>query len=74
MRTTITLDQDVAAAVEAMRRDDGVGISEVVNRLVRRGLAVSPPARERFRQETFALGVKLDITNVAEVLELLDDE
>lgn len=72
MRTTLTLDDDVVAAINQVRRDEGVGISEAVNRLLRESLARSRP-RHRYRHRTADLGLKVDVANVAEVLELLDD-
>jgi len=39
MRTTVTLDEDVAAAIEAERATRGETFREALNRLVRRGLA-----------------------------------
>jgi len=71
MRTTITLDDDVAAAVQQIRRERGVGVSEAVNRLVRAGLTVRS-SRRPFRQRSASVGLKVDVTNVAEALELLD--
>lgn len=56
MRTTITFHEDVARAVERVRRERGVGVSEVVNDLVRRGLAAEENrSREPFRQRTSAM-------------------
>lgn len=43
MRFTLTLDDDVVAAVEHRCRKRQVGLSEVVNQLIRSGLA-EPPA------------------------------
>ncbi len=71
MRTTVTLDDDVAAAVEKVRRERGVGVSEAVNRLARAGLTVRTDQKP-FKQRTVAIGLKVDVTNVAETLELLD--
>lgn len=71
MRTTITLDDDVAAAIEQLRRERAVGVSEVVNDLVRSGLRARPDKR-RFRQQTHKLGLTVDVTNVADALEQLD--
>jgi len=71
MRTTITLQDDVAAAVEQLRRERGVGVSEAVNELVRRGLAQRARPR-RFEQRASSMRARLDVTNVADVLELLD--
>jgi len=71
MRTTVNLDDDVAAAVRRLRDERGIGVSEAVNRLARVGLMVKP-ARSRFRQRTARLGLTLDVSNIAEALELLD--
>jgi Arc/MetJ family transcription regulator len=71
MRTTVTLDDDVAAAVERARRERGEGLSSVINRLVRRGLR-SPDAPVAFEQRTQRMGLRIDVANVSEALELLD--
>jgi hypothetical protein len=71
MRTTVTLDDDVAAAVGRVRRERGVGVSEAVNELVRAGLTVKRQ-RQPFRQRTAKLSLSIDVTNVAEALERLD--
>ena len=71
MRTTITFDDDVAAAVEQVRRERDLGMSAAVNELVRRGLVRSAPPT-RFVQRTSSGGVRLDVSNVAEVLDLLN--
>jgi hypothetical protein len=39
MRTTVTFDEDVAAAIARLQRDRHIGVSAAVNELVRRGLA-----------------------------------
>lgn len=71
MRTTITLAEDVVAAVERRRRERGVGLSEAVNDLVRAGLASPGPAKP-FRQTTHDLGEGIDVSNIADALETLD--
>jgi len=38
MRTTVEFDDDAARAIERLRREEGIGVSEAVNRLIRRGL------------------------------------
>lgn len=71
MRTTIEFDSDTAKAVERLRRERGLGVSEAVNELIRLGML----RRERvpaFRQQTHALGITIDVANVAEALEELD--
>lgn len=71
MRTTVTLDEDVAAAVRRLRHERGVGVSEAINRLVRAGLSLKTP-RTRFRQRSAGIGLNVEVTNVAEALEILD--
>lgn len=71
MRTTVEFDDDVAAAVERVRREKGVGLSDAVNELVRAGLRSKPPRRS-FRQRSTRLGLRIDVTNVAETLETLE--
>jgi hypothetical protein len=71
MRTTVSLDSDVAAAVEQLRRERGIGLSDAVNELVRAGLRL-PAQRSTFQQRTTELGLRLDVSNVAEALDTLD--
>jgi hypothetical protein len=71
MRTTVEFDDDTAAAIDELRRREGLGVSAAVNELIRRGL-VSRPAPERFEQKTMRLGLRIDVSNVAEALEQLD--
>lgn len=71
MRTTIRLDPEVAAAAERLRRERHIGLGEAVNQLARAGLARTPRA-EPFHQRTAELGLKMDVSNVAEALDLLD--
>lgn len=72
MRTTLTLADDVAAAVEDLRRSSSMGMSEAVNELVRAGLAKQEPPSRPFRQKTHDLGSGVDVSNVADAIETLD--
>jgi len=72
MRTTIDLADDVVAAVEKSRRERGLGLSEAVNDLVRAGLV--PRERPPFRQRGFDMGLRVDVSNVGEVIELIESE
>ena len=47
-------------------------MSEVVNHLIRQGLPVRTDALP-FRQSTRRLGLKIDVSNVAEALDILDE-
>lgn len=73
VRTTITLDPDVAKLLEQLQRERGQGMSEVLNDVVRSG-AVAPTRRARFVQRTSDLGVAsipLDCTGA--LLDYLDE-
>lgn len=71
MRTTVELDGDTTRAIEAYRRDTGKGVSEAVNDLIRQGL-LAAPARKPFRSRTRRLGISIDVSNVADALDLLE--
>lgn len=71
MRTTITFERDVAAAIERLRRERSIGPSEAVNELIRAGLK-ERSTRHRFRQRSRAIGFTIDVRNVAEALEQLE--
>ena len=75
VRTTVTLDDDVAVALEEIRSGTSLGVSEAVNVLARRGVAAWRAAgrhREPFRQRTASIGLRVDVSNTREVLDLLD--
>jgi len=74
VRTTITLDDDVAAAVRRLERAQGKSFKEVVNAALREGLLrlEHPPERKRarFRTKTLSLG-RLRIGSIDDVSEVL---
>jgi hypothetical protein len=79
MRTTLTLDDDVAAALERVRRQRDVGLKELVNEALRRGLkdmSGRPKRRELVRTRSVALGrLRIaGIDNVAEALTIAEGE
>ncbi len=71
MRTTINLDDDVASEVAKLQRERGLGLSAAVNELVRAGFRT---ARADFHYEhvSYDMGALVDLSNVADVLDLLD--
>ncbi len=71
MRTTLSLDDDVAAAVQRLREERHIGLSDAVNELIRAGLA-APVRRAAFQQRTAHLGLQIDVSSVADALERLD--
>jgi hypothetical protein len=79
MRTTLSLDEDVAAMLERLRREREESFKELVNEALRRGLRqmTARPARRRpFQTKVVDLGrCKLgSIDNISEVLATAEDE
>ena len=70
MRAAIEFEDDTARAIEELRRAEGLGVSEAVNELVRRGLLPRSTSKS-FVQRTQPMGLKIDVSNVAEALEVL---
>lgn len=67
---SVRLDDDVAAAVLALRDRGGMTTSEAVNELVRRGIGQAP---RRFTQRSSDMGVPMvPLDDVAAVLDRLD--
>jgi len=74
MRTKVVIDSDVAGEIERLRRD-GMGLSEALNLLARRGMTrVRSSEKVEYKHRTSRIGLKVDVTNIADVLDLLDDD
>jgi hypothetical protein len=80
MRTTLTLDDDVAAALERLRKARKLSLKRAVNETLRAGLARMsaplPSPRKAFRTRPVSLGRCLigNVDNVAEVLARAEGE
>jgi Arc/MetJ-type ribon-helix-helix transcriptional regulator len=79
MRTTLTLDDDVAALLRRAVKQRKASLKDVVNEALRRGLQdmASPEARSRaYRTPGVSLGRCLvgSIDDTAEVLAVVEDE
>ena len=77
MRTTLTLDDDVAAALDRLRKTRRGSFRDLVNEALREGLRslTAPPRRRmRFRTRVVDLGrCRLgNVDNVAEVLAVAE--
>lgn len=70
MRTTVELDSDTGQAVQALRRE-GRGVSEAVNELIRQGLLAQSQQRP-FVPRTSHVGIRIDVSNVADALDILE--
>ena len=72
MRTTLTLDDDVASLLNKEVRRSGESLKQAVNRLLRLGLTASKrPARKPFRIKPLDLGLP-PFEKVEELLEYLE--
>jgi len=79
MRTTLSLDDDVAADLERLRRERQATYKEVVNQALRLGLRqLATPARRRTRFQTQAIDLGASrigsLDDVAEALALAEGE
>jgi hypothetical protein len=77
VRTTLTLDEDVAAKLKALTRRTGKSFRDVVNETLRRGFAQSAAraARQPFRVQARDLGARrpgVVIDNIAELLDQIE--
>lgn len=77
MRTTITLDEDVAAKLRALMRRSGQSFREVVNTTLRQGLTRPPAAvgQGPFQATVRDLGglhPGLRLDNIGELLEQIE--
>ncbi|MEE9414400.1 MAG: hypothetical protein V3V01_03880 [Acidimicrobiales bacterium] len=71
MRTTIELDEDTEAEVQRVRREENRGVSEAVNELIRRAM-IQRKLPDPFVPLTHKLGLKIDVSNIAEALDYLE--
>ena len=80
MRTTLTIDDDVAAMLARVRKTERLGLKEAVNEAMRRGLTqmarTETAPGPRYRTPSVALGRCLvsSIDDVAEVLAVAEGE
>ena len=76
VRTTVTLDADVAAKLRAAARHQGISFKQALNQAVRAGLAPPRRSARRFTQLTQAMSLRPDV-NLDKALRLataLEDE
>jgi hypothetical protein len=79
VRTTLTIDDDVAVELERLRRARDASLKDVVNEALRRGVRdmAEPPKRKKpFRTKSFDCGRLLidSIDNIWEVLDQIEGE
>jgi hypothetical protein len=77
MRTTLSIDDDVAVLVEGRQTLLKQSLKTVINDALRRGLAAEPaPAATRFVTPTFSLGTSSypNLDSVANVLAVAEGD
>ncbi len=78
MRTTLTIDDDLAAQIEELRRRKGLSMKNAVNTLLREGLKqqLEPLQAKRFRTKTHNLGLRpgFDPTKLNQLTDELEAE
>jgi hypothetical protein len=79
MRTTITIDDDIAAVLNRLRKTREVSLKDLINNALRRGLREmnDPPKKRRlFRTQSVDLGRSKigSIANVAEAIAIAEGE
>jgi hypothetical protein len=73
VRTTLTLDEDVANLLNKEARKSGESFKQIVNRFLRLGLtAAKQPARKPFVVKPINLGLPAGYNKVEELLEYLE--
>jgi len=74
MRTTLSLDDDVAAQLEAWRAKQNLSFKQALNSALRRGLTEMnrPKARKPFRTKPIDMG-PCRLPNLDNIWEVLDE-
>lgn len=74
MRTTVTLEPDVAAQLKQRAQEQGISFKDALNRTLRAGLGGGLD-REPFVQETAALGLRpgIDLDRAGRLADELED-
>ena len=75
MRTTVTLDDDVAASLERLQRERNISFREAINSTIRAGLGSARDARP-YRLPTYPMGVLpgVDLDRALALDAALEDE
>ena len=78
MRTTLTIDDDLADQIQKLRRRHGHSLKRVINSLLREGLQSrqSRPRATKYRTRTYQLGMRpgFDPVKLNRLIGELEDE
>lgn len=78
MRTTITIEDDIAIRLTELQKSKGISFKEAVNLLLKKGLAAEemPPKIKPFKVKARSLGkplIDVNFDKTSEVLDKLDE-
>lgn len=71
MRTTVTLDADLAPQLKRLRRERSVSMARVVNELIRAGLE-APRRRQKPYRMKHTFGARLLVQHLDNAMELIE--
>ena len=79
VRTTLTIDEDLAARIQALQRDRRLSLRQVINDALRRGLPVLESDQDAapldYETKTWSGGLRLaSLDDVGDVLALAEGE
>jgi len=74
MRTTLSIDDEVAGLLKKDMRESGNSLKETVNRLLLRGLTAPPSQRKPFKVHARRLGLPpgLSYDNIEELITAIE--
>ena len=76
MRTTVTLDPDLATRVRELARERRISFKSAINSIIRAGLDAGTDAGRPYREKPRDLGVQpgIDLTKALQLAAALEDE
>lgn len=76
MRTTVTLDPDLAARLKALARQRSISFKSAINSTLRAGLDSETTGQRPYREKSRDLGVQpgIDLTKALRLAAALEDE
>ncbi len=76
MRTTVTLDPDLAARLKALAHQRSVSFKSAINATLRAGLDAEATGQRPYREKSRDLGVRpgVDLTKALQLAAALEDE
>jgi predicted transcriptional regulator len=76
MRTTVTLDEDVASKLQQTARERGVSFKAALNDAIRAGLGGNSRSARRYRMRVYDMGLRkgVDLDRALRLADELEDE